>query len=1351
MSNQFFGFSPESFEQFARAVALCVFGPGVTTFGNGPDGGREATFRGKVKYPFPESTEWSGYGVIQAKCKEKAESTEKDQQWALKLLRDELTAFVASPKRTPKPEYYVFVTNVELSSAAGGGRDRADAELSSFCGKLPLKGHAVWDANQLEGFLSRYEELRKRFAAYLTPGDVLAAMLADMEHRRPNATAILRGFLDRELRADESARLDQAGNRTDKQLQLARLFFDLPASRDQSLVPPTDSPDASGNLSSGVLVDLLIHGSRKLDPKTIYEHEIESDVHRERMPSRFVLLGGPGSGKSTLGQFLAQIHRSALLERSEPHFLEPEARQIIAETKFLCEKDRLPWPATPRYPFRVELKRFAKSLSSAGPEHVDSLERYLLVSLKREHELGHRDFVEWLSAYPWLLILDGLDEVPATSNRDAVIKAVNDFLAEARQASADLFVVATSRQQGYAGEFAGSRVESRYLLPLSTARSLRYVERYADARFGTTDPNRATELVETLRQSATRPLTAQLMSSPLQVTFMATVVSARGDPGQDRWQLFSKYYRTIYDRECQKAIPPFDAVLSPKQIIIDRLHHDVGFILQQRGETAGLDSVSLSHADFEKLVDSYLAEEGYKEASKKAFVDLIAGAANERLVFLTSRRPGELSFDVRSLQEFMAAECLMSGGPDIVKERLRAIATSAYWRNVCVFAAAKCFADAPSRHLQSEIRWLCEDLNNAQDPLVGKTRAGSDLALSILENGAVAANPNHARQLARVALSSVAKPGDFTRNRRGREWPIDASHSQALALVYRDAMETVYVEQLRLYLGQSRVEEAIGAWQLVVRLIRAKVAWASDLARQFWPGDPSRQLELARHLWPVLSFSTFLQEKVELLIPWLSQKDVRHFYRSTPPLYSYRVLQRLELKRTRDIADFVVRKTHHIEVKLRLTEGTRSPLTLSINGLSHEEFRPLFGPDALKCLPRQSETWLPFILDAEFRRKPHRASLAGALREFAGFGQGHLVGQLHRRLQWPLAACLAVAKSPAELIALADRVDRGDLGDIDDWRAAQARWVSSGIEYSELRGSSTRCVPFDHSFTVRGFPLNVADYMTSLEPNSSKEDLTNLLVAAEQMPPSADRNSLVSALSRACFDCHAFITLTDPNRFRALLASTADGGSIHGLDTHPAELPALAEWIDFFEWLGTTRVWVVSFRWSSSIDHERAWVRAWQRAFVSDPRRLGLLRLLGDSVARLSGAIPDIPRGLLDLDSFSDPRLRIAAVLLRLTRPDTTESEAAYLAGAVIADLNRSHNPELVSTLFRALANHIDKLPAVEVFLARLHDGMPPDVPLGLARCEVLLRKLLNRRASGMATPSQLEKLKLPSLPPQTA
>ena len=184
---------------------------------------------------------------------------------------------------------------------------------------MPLKGHAIWDANQLDAFLSNYEELRRRYETYLTTGDVLAAMLAEIERRIPNYTHILSTFLERELRADEAARLDQAGNRTEEQLRLAQLFFDLPASREPQLAPPDEEPDGEGRLPRGLLYELLSSGSRKPDPKTMYEQETatQGSANEELFPTRFVLLGGPGSGKSTVSQFLAQIHRAALLARRE--------------------------------------------------------------------------------------------------------------------------------------------------------------------------------------------------------------------------------------------------------------------------------------------------------------------------------------------------------------------------------------------------------------------------------------------------------------------------------------------------------------------------------------------------------------------------------------------------------------------------------------------------------------------------------------------------------------------------------------------------------------------------------------------------------------------------------------------------------------------------------------------------------------------------------------------------------------------------------------------------------------------------------------------------------------------------
>jgi tetratricopeptide (TPR) repeat protein len=160
MHYQFFGFDPKSFQGFATTLAGFVFGPGVIAFGDGPDLGRDAIFDGAVPFPFPPEECWNGYGVVQAKCKANPEGASKDQKWALNNLKTELELFVSSPDRVPKPQYYVFVTNVDLA-AAGKGWDEAERLLKSYYGKLPLRGHAIWGASQLTMLVDRFPKIRE--------------------------------------------------------------------------------------------------------------------------------------------------------------------------------------------------------------------------------------------------------------------------------------------------------------------------------------------------------------------------------------------------------------------------------------------------------------------------------------------------------------------------------------------------------------------------------------------------------------------------------------------------------------------------------------------------------------------------------------------------------------------------------------------------------------------------------------------------------------------------------------------------------------------------------------------------------------------------------------------------------------------------------------------------------------------------------------------------------------------------------------------------------------------------------------------------------------------------------------
>src|SRR5437588_7356284 len=60
------GLNPRDFEHLVQSLGKKIIAPGLTPFGDGPDGGREATFDGKMSYP-SISTSWDGYLIVQCK------------------------------------------------------------------------------------------------------------------------------------------------------------------------------------------------------------------------------------------------------------------------------------------------------------------------------------------------------------------------------------------------------------------------------------------------------------------------------------------------------------------------------------------------------------------------------------------------------------------------------------------------------------------------------------------------------------------------------------------------------------------------------------------------------------------------------------------------------------------------------------------------------------------------------------------------------------------------------------------------------------------------------------------------------------------------------------------------------------------------------------------------------------------------------------------------------------------------------------------------------------------------------------------------------------------------------------
>lgn len=1307
----FQGFSPDSFEQFIRALALKVIGPGVTIFGNGPDGGREAVFEGKVSFPSPPENMWDGYGVLQAKFKEKLETTQKDQQWAKSQLETELEKWVENDKRKPKPAYFIFCTNVELSSATNGGKDIINQVFNDYKDKIDLKDFVIWDANQLTGYVDGYAEIRQRFECFFTPGDLLAAIAKKLS-KAVNPDSVLTAYLCKELLADEDAKLSQAGDRSEDRIRLANVFVDLPVADELDF--ETEDQHFFNQSRPSSLQELLHASAFKLDPLALEEYRQASNNQKQkekRIYGRFVFLGGPGSGKSTIGQFLAQIHRAALLDRREPLRVELKVKNIIKEIKARCEQ--VFWPATPRYPFRIELNAFAKALAK---KEVNTLSAYLRRHLSQDEELSHQDLREWLGLFPWLLILDGLDEVPSSSNRSEVIAAIRNFLNEARDVEADLMIVASSRPDGYAGEFDDDEVAHKYLQPLSKEQALACAQRYVNAKTASKGDQRAKEAMETLTHAVDNPLIAKLMCSPLQVTFMVTVVAASGKPSDSRWQLFSDYYRIIYERELQKAVPPFDVALSERRSDIGTLHHRVGFILQGRAESSGETQADISIAEFESLVIDCLEENGLSKSELENQKELIIGAANQRLVFLTSRTPGRLSFDVRSLQEYMAAACLTNNADsDVIIQRLKTIAHSAYWRNTLLFAIGRFFVDEHLRSQRDKIRLFCEDLNYGDNDHA-QTKLGSYLALEILESGIIGNMPLIIRSLTTCALKLLAHP-------------ISASGNlvSTLANIYSISVENEFQTEIDVWLGQQSIKRSLSAWMLVLHLEKKDVTCVTASIAKHWPQKPSdTAFMLSNWFQQKQKIDDFDLDRVERLIPNLSFKECDDHLFSK--FWEYQTHDTW----FRPVVFWWL--GFQFELKL-LINSSESGITLKFISTSYgSSFVDFKAIKSLSLEQSLNTDWQLLMGIVDYYLEPSIPHLADALEHIAEASEPEIWSFLARKSPWPLAVHLWKATTKTELITFAQQIRTGKFGDPSQWLTLETRWKNNGISFEEL---------INPLFSSE---LTLVEVIEGYKVSSRENKIISLSALNHMAKYLADttcnniKNKILDIIG-FYGTCKGILNSLDPNLLKSNIIFSekhwGDRRFIIKLEQLNHEL--LSEFIEFYDCFGQLpKLFFLQQDW----EIENVPLEQILNAFAEDSKKLGLLRLAGFwCAAGRHAAIK--PAVLFPLEKFQEAKYQLAAMLVRMSQRDLLVSEAGQMVGQLAFVTGENGEPQAFEILVSALENHAKETIGLEIILKRLLEIMPDDKWQLRARADTLRQTLLEAKPSGFDE-AKLKKMNLP-------
>jgi hypothetical protein len=124
-----YGLNSRTFQQMIQALAVQKLAPGIVVYGDGKDGARDASFQGKINYP-SSVDQWDGYLIVQVKYRQKPfDDTGKAGQWVLEELEKDLKKFLNKPKNYKTPEYYILVTNIDLTPVPKVGTDALVREM----------------------------------------------------------------------------------------------------------------------------------------------------------------------------------------------------------------------------------------------------------------------------------------------------------------------------------------------------------------------------------------------------------------------------------------------------------------------------------------------------------------------------------------------------------------------------------------------------------------------------------------------------------------------------------------------------------------------------------------------------------------------------------------------------------------------------------------------------------------------------------------------------------------------------------------------------------------------------------------------------------------------------------------------------------------------------------------------------------------------------------------------------------------------------------------------------------------------------------------------------------------------
>lgn len=872
----------------------------------------------------------------------------------------------------------------------------------------------------------------------------------------------IRAWLADQLVAQEYAKLGQGGH-TNTQVPLRQVFVDLPIAsnasasmhrEDRTLFLSKMLAAAPLDLRSAFKVQSDIGGNSHAKPDDAdEEEEYDSAIERQHFLSRWsstLLIGGPGQGKSTLGQLACQLHRAALI-RPVASELTAAQRDLVNSfipatkgPKSRVEVNRLGLPSTPLLPLQVTLPDYAAWAARSAPRQTQDRSPSLLQFLAdlpsaKAVGLDAAKLFQLICVQPSLLVLDGFDEVGATQDRTRIVAAARELLTALSDRSALSQILATTRPQGYADELSqiGVKLQKVFLAPLTRDEALQYAKKLIEAKISGADQQ--AKALRQINEAAAEPATERLLTTPLQVTILTALVQQLGRAPRERWNLFSRYFAYTFDREIERGTYA-SALLAEHRSHIERIHARVALLLQVEAERDGGAAARMTKARLEEVIAEVLAEDEVAKDQRTELIRQIASAAENRLVFLVEPEPGKFGFEIRSLQEFMAAWALTSGRDSEVEARLYQVSKAPMFRNVALFIASRLFSEgSPLRDTLADR--ICASLDeDRSDELASVSRAGSLLALETLEEGAALSQPKRARALMAKAVGLISLPPGLEQVR--------------LARVANEDTHPVLALAIDRGLGSSAADKEFcssSAWICIIDAINRDQEWAIEVGDRYWAANVAS---------PAL-FDAMARSHVPLG-EWISRRIEAVAQTVRPDLLLDIPSQRVDQRNPTTWASWLasVYGTH---------ANWRHRARIGLTPLSSNR-----GPRSEGALPAyevpEADLWRAWVAAAHFECEPSAENLSTALELMSKCPDISYWRQMQWRASWPLVACIGAADSPADLLKHAKLIRSGRLGDTNDWARAERQWKES-LDLVAVLGVTEESMPWTLASIEVGPPL----------------------------------------------------------------------------------------------------------------------------------------------------------------------------------------------------------------------------------------------------------------------------------------